>query len=362
MDRKQKWNDLIEHKNGLMIDYMALPEADRRLRQYYGVSSERELLDILHSDFYYLTARDISQNENCLICFKNKPELSPQERVCPLGIRWKRSVYDAKFGVDEASEAPLRNARTPQDILRHTFPKRGDFDFAPMLEEAEKNADRVIVGGLWSGIMGDSYRMYGFERFLTDMALEPETVRTLINRLTEVYLDLNDAYFQTMKGKMDLWFFGNDFGSQMGLLISEEMWAEFFFENIKKLCGLAKSYGLQVMMHSCGGIRPLIPYLLEAGVEIFDPVQVTAQGMQPEHLIASFGKQMIFHGAVDTQHLLPAATPDEVAAECRRLISLFHGSGYIISGSQVFNTDIPTENIAAMYAAVQSCKNEKETL
>jgi len=104
-----------------------------------------------------------------------------------------------------------------------------------------------------------------------------------------------------------------------------------------------------VMMHSCGGIKPLIPYLIEAGVEILDPIQVTAKGMRPEELIPEFGGKLVSHGAVDTQRLLPTGTPEEVAAECRRLIGLFKDSGYIFAGSQILNDDIPTENIAAMY-------------
>ena len=352
MNRKEKFQKLMRLKKGLLVDYMAAPEADQRLRQYYEVSTEKDLLDALNSDFFYLSARDISQNEGYFSCCKSQPDVTEQERICPFGIHFRRSAYDSKFAVDEAITAPLKNASSPKDILNYPFPKRGDFDFSPLIGEAEANQNRMIIGGLWTGIMGDSYRMYGFERFLTDLALEPEMMHTLIDKMTEVYLDLNDAYFNTMKGKMDIWFFGNDFGSQAGLLMSVDMWAEFFFDNIKKLCGLAKSYGLRVMMHSCGGIKLLIPYLIEAGVEILDPIQVTANGMQPENLISEFGEKLIFHGAMDTQHLLPAGTPEEVSAECQRLIDLFKHSGYIFAGSQILGKDIPTENIAAMYDTV----------
>ncbi|HNX15129.1 MAG TPA: uroporphyrinogen decarboxylase family protein [Oscillospiraceae bacterium] len=349
MNRKEKFENLLLSKKGVMVDFMAAPKVERRLRQYYGAATEKELLDDVGSDFFYLPTRDISQNEGYFRCWKKQIDVTQQERICPFGIRWRRSAYDSKFAVDEAIEAPLKNAQTTQDILRHPFPTRDDFDFAPLVKEAEDNQNRVIIGGLWTGIMGDCYRMYGFERFLTDIALEPERIHALVDKMTEVYLELNDAYFNTLKGKMDVWFFGNDFGSQMGLLLGEEMWAEFFFENIKKLCGLAKSYGLHVMMHSCGGIKPLIPFLIKAGVEILDPIQVTARDMEPEGLIAEFGDQLIFHGAVDTQHLLPNGKPGEVTIECRRLMDLFKESGYIFAGSQILSADIPTENIAAMY-------------
>ena len=171
-----------------MIDFLAAPEVERRLRQYYGVKTENELLDCVGSDFFYLPTRDISQNEGYFKCWKKHVLVTEQERICPFGIRWRRSVFDSKFAVDEAIEAPLRNGQTIQDILRHPFPTRDDFDFSPLIDDAEDNHNRVIVGGLWTGIMGDCYRMYGFERFLTDLALEPERIHAMVDKMTEVYL------------------------------------------------------------------------------------------------------------------------------------------------------------------------------
>ena len=81
-----------------------------------------------------------------------------------------------------------------------------------------KHRDRVRIGGLWTSILGDSYRMVGFQNFLCAMAAEPELVHTLVDRMTEMYLELNDAYFTALKGRLEVWFFGNDFGSQEALL------------------------------------------------------------------------------------------------------------------------------------------------
>jgi len=107
------------------------------------------------------------------------------------------------------------------------------------------------------------------------------------------------------------------------------------------------------MMHSCGAISEIIPNLIEAGVEILDPVQITAKGMEPETLAESFGGKIVFHGANDTQRILPNASPDEVKEHAKYNIeTLGRYGGYIFAPSQLLGPDIPVENILAMYDVV----------
>ncbi len=340
------------------VDYLAHHAADAAVRRHLGVGGEEELLDALGCDFFYLPGRDISQNEGALPFYKRRGGLSMDatERTCPLGIRWRRGAGASKFTVDEAVGGPLENSSSPAEILAHPWPSAKDFDFSALVEIADAHAARVLVHGLWTGIMGDCYRMRGFERFLYDVAAEPALVHALVDRATEMYLELNDLVFATLKGRMDVWFFGNDFGSQESLLLSPSMWADYFFDNIKRLCALAHSYGLKVMMHSCGAIRPLIPMLIEAGVDILDPVQVTAKGMEPAGLRKDFGGQIVFHGGVDTQRVLPFGSTEEVAVHAAETIRAMteDGGRYIFAPSQILGSDIPTENIVAMYQAARS--------
>lgn len=339
----------------LPADYLAHYDTDRRLREYLGAATEEELLDRLGCDFFYLPGRDISQNEGFTRFYRGKPlDVTEGERTCPLGIRWHRGAYDHKFSVDEVIAGPLENAETEEDILKHEWPRASDFDFSPLVRECEAHRDRVIIGGLWTGIMGDSYRMHGFQNFLINIALNPGMIKTLIDRMTEMYLELNDKIFSMLKGKMDVWFFGNDFGSQNGLLMNPETWHGLFFENIKKLVSLAHSYNLKVMMHSCGAISEIIPHLIDAGIDILDPIQVTARGMDPETLSREFGGRIVFHGGIDTQQVLPKASAEEVKIHAAKTIEAFADKGgYIFAPSQLLGQDIPMENIAAMYEAVK---------
>ena len=358
MNAREGFRRLCNFQAGgkLLTDYLADHRTDAALRRFLGSENERDLLDYLNCDFFYLPGRDISQNEGALPFYKDSlPPMTETERVCPLGIRWRRAAYDSKFNVDEAIGGPFEDAMiSEQAILRHPWPTARDFDFSPLVGDAEAHAGRVRIGGLWSGIMGDSYRMHGFQNFLYNMAVRPTLIHALVDRMTQMYLELNDRYFSALKGKMEIWFFGNDFGSQEGLLMRVGMWSEFFFEPICDLCALANAYDLKVMMHSCGAIAPLIPHLMEAGVDILDPIQVSAKGMSPERLGAEFGGKIIFHGGIDTQHVLPESAPDEVKEHVRAVVdALGNGNGYIGAPSQILGADIPIANILAMYEAMK---------
>lgn len=336
------------------VDYQAHYETDTRLKERLGCSSEEELLDLLGCDFYYLPCRDISQREGFMKYYKGPAlDVAETERTCAFGIRWTRGVYETKFSVDEAIYGPLEDAQRETDILNHRWPTPADFDFSLLHEECDTHAKRVLIGGLWTGIMGDAYRLYGFQHFLTDMGMNPQMISTLIDKLTDVYLELNEALFSELKDKLDIWFFGNDFGSQNGLLFSPRMFRKFFLGNIKRLTTLAHSYGLKVMMHSCGSISKIMPELIEAGVDILDPIQVTAKDMEPELLADKFGGKIVFHGGIDTQQVLPSTTPEEVREHALYVTqTLGRKGGYIFAPSQILGSDIPIENILAMYAVI----------
>jgi uroporphyrinogen decarboxylase len=340
------------------IDYMAGAAVTEKLKTLYQVSTERELLDRLACDFYYLSCRDISQNETSWPIYRGpKLDVNDSERTCPFGIRYQRKVFADKFGADETVMGPLSDADSVQDVLDHPLPDPEWFDVSPLAAECEEFSDKVIVGGFWTAIFGNSYRMMGLDKLLLNMAMRPEIVKALVDRMTDFYLELNDRVFSALKGKLRIYFLGNDWGTQKGLLFSREMWFDFFFENYKRLIAHAHGYGLKVMTHSCGAILPLIDPLIEAGVDILDPVQTTAEGMQAETLKQRFGDRLVFHGAIDTQQVLPNETPEGVYAHAAKTIEVLgRTGGYIFSSCNNIQEDTPLENIDAMYRAAKDSR------
>ena len=355
MDSRKRFACACDHRkpDRVPLDFNAHPKIITDLIAFYDLKSEDELLDHLSCDFYYLSGRDVSQNETMLPLYRG-PELpmTDTERTCPFGIRFTRGVGCSKWWVDEALQGPLESATTPQEVLDHAWPEPDWFDFEPLHAECEAHRDKVIVGGAWGGILGDSYRMHGFENFLLNLAMNPELIKTLVSRMAQFYLDLNQRIFEELGDEIDVWFFGNDFGSQEGLIFSPDMFEEFFFPHYKAMIAQAHSFGIKAMCHSCGGITKLIPRLIEAGVDILDPVQTTAANMEPTSLKQQFGDDIVFHGAIDTQHLLSRATPEEVFDASVRMIDVLgKDGGYILCSCNSIGPDIPLANIDAMYRA-----------
>jgi len=345
----------------LLSDFLATKQVTVPLMEYLSVNTERELIDTLGCDFYYLSCRDISQNESCLPFYKGpKPECTKTERKCPLGIRWKRKVFDDKFGVDEVIDGPLMKDNIEvEDIQNFRFPEPEWFDFSPLADECNQFKDKIIVGGLWSGIHGDSYRMMGYENFLINIAVNRHLIKTLVNRMTDFYLTLNRHYFEVVKGRMDVFFMGNDFGSQSGLMISLDDWKDIYFNNYKKLIDQAHGYDLKVMVHSCGSIEPLLPFFIELGVDIIDPVQTSAKGMDPVSLVRKYGKDLYFHGAIDTQSVLPFGSTRDVKSHVLEMVSkLNEYQQYIVVPSNNFMPGTPPQNIKMVYSTIQELNKQ----
>ena len=188
------------------------------------------------------------------------------------------------------------------------------------------------------------------QNFLVWMATKPDVLKAIIAHMVDYEVEATRRFLDAADGMIDITYFGNDFGTQRGLFVSPQMWQEFIRAPLKRYFDISHDFGCKVMKHSCGAIRDIIPFLIEDGVDILDPVQVAAAGMSLPDLVRDFGDQLSFHGAVDTQRTLPFGSAAEVRAEVRSYIDLTRDTGgYILCGSQDFIEDIPLDNILAMY-------------
>ncbi|MGV8095428.1 MAG: uroporphyrinogen decarboxylase family protein [Mangrovibacterium sp.] len=174
----------------------------------------------------------------------------------------------------------------------------------------------------------------------------------MIDKILEFQVAFIDKMFSAANGKIDFFRIGDDFGSQQGLLFDTETWKTFFQPAFKTMADTAKKYGAHYYQHSCGAIKELIPFFLEAGVEVIDPVQVGATGMNPANLKKEFGQVLTFSGGIDEQQILPNGTAEDVKKEVKRMIEIMApGGGYFLGPTHNFQEDVPTKNILAMYEA-----------
>ena len=144
---------------------------------------------------------------------------------------------------------------------------------------------------------------------------------------------------------------GDDVGMQTGLMMRPDRWRELLKPRHAKYFSLMHDLSpAKVLFHSCGSVADLIADFVDLGVDVLNPVQVTAAGMEPDRLKRQWGDKLAFWGAIDTQHVLPHGTVAEVEAEVERCIeALGEGGGYVVSAVHNLQPDVPVENVLAMY-------------
>lgn len=205
------------------------------------------------------------------------------------------------------------------------------------------------------GILELGCWMCGYDDFMMKMAADKDFVRAFFDRVLAIQLEVIEAYYGALGPYLHLTTSGDDFGTQRGTFLSPGMFAEliapYFTERIARTKRLTQGY---YWHHSCGAVRSLLPQLIACGVDILNPVQTSAAGMDPAQLKAACGDRLVLWGAVDVQQLLPRATPDEVRRDVRRLIEVLgQDGGYVVAPAHEVQEDVPPENIVAWIEAVR---------
>jgi len=234
------------------------------------------------------------------------------------------------------------------------WPDSKYIDFSGTLMEIDKTAaaGQAVLSGSWSCFFHNACDFFGMENYFVKMHTDPMIVDAVTRHIVDFYLEINEKLFNLAGNKIDAFFFGNDFGTQLDLLISPEHFDRFVMPYFRELTDQAHRHGYNVVLHSCGSIDHVISKLIDAGVEVLHPIQAMAKNMDAESLAKKYKGKIVFLGGVDTQRILPFGSPGEVRREVRRLINLF-GPNFIVSAShESILPDIAPENIAAMAEAV----------
>lgn len=247
---------------------------------------------------------------------------------------------------------PLHGAETVADVEAYKgYPDPDDYITKFTDEEIEWARGYCLVGGSWSPIFHESIELIDMEEFFVKLYTNPAVCEAVIERCFSFNHELDRRVFEQNKGLVDMYFIGNDFGSQRALLMSPDMWRKFYKPYIAKLVAQAKANGCVTAIHSCGDIHDIIGDLIEIGIDAINPVQVSAANMDPVKLVGEYGSDCVFFGGIDEVKFLQFGTEEESRAETRRIIDILgkHGRYIVAASHDYLLPEIPARNIAAMF-------------
>ncbi|HQK93584.1 MAG TPA: uroporphyrinogen decarboxylase family protein, partial [Armatimonadota bacterium] len=213
----------------------------------------------------------------------------------------------------------------------------------------------AILGGDWSPFFHDAIDLLGMERLYYAMYDEPELVDALMRHMVDYYAGVSTRIFDAAADAIDIFFIGNDLGGQTGPLLGVDLFRRFILPHLARLVDLGHAYGLKVMLHCCGGIAPLIPDLVAAGLDGLHAVQPSCAGMDLRALKAQFGDRILFNGAIDSHHVLINGSPESVREQTRQVLKIMMpGGGYVAGASHdTILEETPVENVVAMFDTVK---------
>ena len=330
------------------IDYAANPGIDRRLKAHYGLGDDdREgLLQALGVDF---------RGARAAFTGVNRHEQLPDRQVDAFGIH-RRWVEHQTGGYWDLCDFPLREA-DEEAVASWPMPSADDYDYSTVAADCRSRAHYAVTGG-GAGlccIINTAGFLRGMEQVLIDLATDDPAGLLLIDRRLEHDLQVAARTLEAAKGGIDILVMGEDLGSQFCPLISLGMFRKHIRPRHQRLLDLAKSYGVPVMIHTCGYSSWAYPDYIEMGVSIVDTLQPEATNMSPEHLKATYGDRLAFHGCISTAGPVATGTVEEVTADVHRTLEIMMpGGGYCLAPTHQLQDNSPTKNVVALYDAAKS--------
>lgn len=347
MDSRERVLHAFNHQEADRIPVWcgASPEFIEKAKDYLGVTEKEEVYKEFGDDF-----------RRVFSTYAGPDEFSPTKNLSEgMNYRTPFGIERAGIGYGQPDNHPLAEANLEQ-IHAYHWPDPDWIDVTNINKDASKYEGKyAILGGEWSPFWHDAIDLLGMENLLIKMYEEPEIVTAVLEHIVDYYAAVTQQIFEEAGDIIDIFFIGNDFGSQTGPLLSEKLFRKFMFPHLKRLADLGHQYDLYVMMHCCGGFFQLIPTMIEAGIDALQALQPSARGMEPAELKKQFGDEIVFNGCIDTQHVLIEGNPELVRKRTKEIMRIMKpGGGYILSPSHDYLLEeTPVENVIAMYDTVK---------
>jgi len=272
------------------------------------------------------------------------------------------AVYRTVFGIERSGlgygqplSHPLAGAAI-REVHDYPWPSPSCVDVSRVKADAEAcNGQYAILGGDWSPFWHDAIDLLGMENLYMQMYDNPDLVDALLGYIVGFYLESSRRIFDAARGTLDIFFLGNDFGSQTGPLMSPEMFDRFMLPHLKRFIDLGHDYGLLVQLHCCGGFEPLIPSMIGAGLDGLHALQPSCSGMDPRTLKAKYGDRILLNGAIDSHHvLIDGPSPEFVREKTIEVLEIMApGGGYVAGASHdTILEETSVDNVLAMFDAI----------
>jgi len=237
---------------------------------------------------------------------------------------------------------------------------KGCRELAESARKLRASTDRAILGIFVGNLFEVPQFLYKMDNYLMYMGLYPDAIKRLSQALCDFYMPRMEKWLAAVGPYIDVMLFGDDLGGQNGPLMSPAMYRQYYKPWHTKLWNRAKELAphVNIHLHCCGGIEPLLNDLIEAGLESSNPVQISCAGMDPLHLKQTYGETFTFWGGgCDTRHALPNGTPQEIRQNVQELVSIWKpGGGFVFQQVHNILADVPPENILAMFKAIDDLR------
>ena len=337
MTPRERWLAVLnrEKPDRIPMDYWATEETTTKLMAHLGCETTREMYDRLHIDrVVHVGPKYVG------------PPVS--DDADEFGCRYRGVDYGT--GVyRECVRYPLAEYGTVDEIeANYTWPSADWYDFSEIPQRLAACKDLPVQGGGSEPFLAYCH-LRGQQQGAMDLILNPDMVHYCLDKLFGLAYEKTRRIYEQIPGKVMISYVAEDLGSQEDLMFSPEVIREFFIPRMKRMMDLAHQAGAFVFHHSDGAIRKIIPDMIEAGIDVLNPVQWRCRGMDREGLKRDFGAEIVFHGAMDNQYTLPFGTVEEVRQEVLDNIRLLGPDGYILAPCHNLQSVGPPENIVAMY-------------
>ena len=249
----------------------------------------------------------------------------------------------------------LEEMKTVDQILSYErWPNPDWYDYKIPAQDAQRIADRAIVGYNMGILFLFAMSLRGMEQMMVDMVESPDIAHAIYGKITDFSCDRIRRYVTANKGVIDIVGIGDDVAGQDGLFFSIDMWREFFKPYVKRMADLCHELNVIPYFHGCGGFPGLYPDFIDMGIRTTGRLQTEAKGNNFAELKGIYGKELSFWGAIDGQHVCIEGSPDEVCAHVQSLLAAnTDRTGFIAGPTHSFTADTPVENIAAVYEVLR---------